>query len=190
MKRIRTFIAVELDRPIRDRLIALQERLAREVPDVKWTEPENLHLTLLFLGEVGLKEVPAICRSVEDTCKKHKCFPLAVATTGCFPHLRRPRILWVGITTGAEPLVALHDDLEEPLLEMRCYRREDRAYSPHITLGRVRGEDVGQKVAAELTKLTNWQAGEMVVDEVRVMSSELQPKGPVYSVLGRSKLPK
>ena len=188
MARLRTFIAVELERAIRDRTLALQAKLANTGVDVKWAEPENMHLTLLFLGEVEDREVVAVCRAVQKCCAEWPAFPMRVEKTGCFPNARRPRVVWVGIGDGAEDLIELHDALEEPLLELGCYRREDRPYTPHITLGRVKGDGDTEELTAALAKEANWQGGEMTVREVRVMSSELKSKGPEYTVLSRVKL--
>lgn len=188
MSRLRTFIAVDLGKPIRDRIVNLQEGLARTTNEVKWVEPENLHVTLLFLGEVDEREVVEVCRAVGDVGKEIAPFPVSVETVGCFPNLRRPRILWVGIGTGLQELVALHDALEPPLLDLGCYRREDRPYTPHITFGRAKGEAISFKLTEAIAKKTGWQAGETEVSEVLVMSSELTPKGPIYTVLSRAKL--
>ena len=92
-RRLRTFIAVDLGKPLRDRLVSLQESLARSGAAVKWVEVENLHVTMLFLGEVDERELPPLCRAVSVTCGRHDRFPLSVETVGCFPNPRRPGTL-------------------------------------------------------------------------------------------------
>ncbi len=188
MARIRTFIAIDLGKTIRDRCLALQDTLARGGVELKWVEEENLHLTLLFLGEVEDRTLPALCQAVADCCAEHNPFPLSVESVGCFPNPRRPRVVWVGVGTGAAEVAALHDALEPPLLELGCYRREDRAYTPHITLGRVKGDEPTEALAAALARQAKWRGGETDVREVRVFSSELTPRGPIYTVLSRAKL--
>jgi 2'-5' RNA ligase len=188
MARLRTFIAVDLGTAIRDRCVALQETLACTGTAVKWVEPENLHVTILFLGEVDERTVPDVCRAVAVCCGRHEGFTLGVEKLGCFGNPRRPRTVWVGVGEGHDALIALHDALEAALMELGCYRREDRPYTPHITLGRVQGERTTNSLAAELVKRADWKAGETPVREVLVMSSELTPKGPIYTVLGRGKL--
>ena len=187
MARIRTFIAVDLGKAIRDRTVALQEVLARTGTEVKWVEPENLHVTLLFLGEVDERQVPGVCQIVAGVTANHPAFPMSVETVGCFPNPRRPRVLWVGIGEGAQPLCALHDALEIPLQDLG-YRREERRYTPHITLGRVKSDRPTDRLAAELARQAGWKGGETTVREVLVMSSELTPKGPIYTVLSRPRL--
>src|SRR5262249_59819144 len=101
MSRLRTFIAVDLGGAVRGRCVALQENLARAGPDVKWVEPENLHVTLLFLGEVVDRDVPAVCSAVAAVCARHGAFPVTVELVGCFPNPPRPRVVWVGVGEGA-----------------------------------------------------------------------------------------
>src|SRR5438270_4052804 len=124
MARLRTFVAIDLGKGLRARLASLQETLAKHASEVKWVEEENLHLTLLFLGEVDFRDVPKVCQAVETAAGNHAAFLLKVAGVGAFPNLNRPRTLWVGVDEGAAEVNALHDDLEGPLLELGCYRRE------------------------------------------------------------------
>jgi 2'-5' RNA ligase len=188
MARLRTFIGVDISKAIRDRAVALQQTFGRLGSDLRWVEPENLHVTLLFLGEVEDREVPAVCRAVAEETQNHSPFSMTIEGAGCFPTPRRPRILWLGVGAGAQELCALHDALEPPLLELGCYRREERKYKPHLTLGRVRGDGANDQLVAGLTKHTGWQGGQTTVEEVLVFSSELAPNGPIYSVLSRAKL--
>jgi len=188
MPRLRTFIAIDLGKPIRDRLVALQEALGRSAPGVKWVEPDNLHVTLLFLGEVDQREIAEVCRVVSETAASQPAFALTVGGTGCFPNARRPRILWAGLSAGTPEVVALHDALEPPLLELGCYRREERKYSPHVTLGRIRSERPPDGLEKALAKHQAWHAGETTISEIHVMASELTPNGPTYTVLSRAAL--
>src|SRR5262245_17702542 len=131
MARLRTFIAVDIGEQIRKRAVALQEALAETGADVKWVEPENLHVTLLFLGEVVDRDLPDVCRVVAEACREQPEFPMTVERLSCFGNPRRPRTLWVGVGEGTQELCALHDALEAGLLELGCYRREERRYTPH-----------------------------------------------------------
>lgn len=188
MARLRTFVAVDLGKNLRSRCAALQETLARSGADVKWVEEENLHVTLLFLGEVDDRTVPDVCRTVAQVAGRHEGFALAVQAVGCFPNPRRPRVVWAGVGAGAQELVAIHDALEGPLQDLGCYRREERQYTPHITLGRARGEQSTDGLATALARKADWQGGIVEVRELLVLSSQLMREGPVYAVLGRGKL--
>lgn len=188
MARVRTFLGIDLGEEIRDRLVALQEELAEAAPDVKWVEPENLHVTLLFLGEVAQRETLDICRAAQKAIMDVPAFVISVEGTGCFPNLRRPRTLWVGIGKGSDEIKEVHDAIETPLLEMGNYRRETRGYTPHVTLGRVKGDSPSDVLVKALAKHKTWSAGETIVKAVNVMSSELRSDGPIYTVLGKAKL--
>jgi RNA 2',3'-cyclic 3'-phosphodiesterase len=188
MARLRTFVAVGLDESLRDRLVALQEKLAATGSQVKWVEPENLHVTLLFLGEVGDVELLTVCRAVEASAAGVEPFVLEAVGVGCFPNPRRPRTLWVGVGEGRQELVDLHDSLEEALSRLGCYRREGREFTPHVTLGRVQGDSAAPGLGPALAKQAAWHGGDQPVREVLVMSSELRPEGPRYTVLSRARL--
>jgi 2'-5' RNA ligase len=188
MARIRTFIAVELAAGVKDRLAKLQEALGRTAAGVKWVRPENLHLTLQFLGDVEHLEVVSVCRVVQERARRHAPFTFEVRSLGAFPNARRPKILWAGITDGADELRALHADLEEGLLDLGCYRREEREYTPHLTLGRLHRDEAAETWGPVLQKHAAWDAGTSSVDEVVVMSSEQGREGPEYSVMGRGAL--
>jgi 2'-5' RNA ligase len=187
-QRLRTFIAVALDAFTHDRLVGLQGRLAETGVPVKWVEPDNLHITLLFLGEVDAREVPAVCGAVEQACRGVAPFAMTLAGTGAFPNVRRPRTLIVRVAEGADEMRALHDAIEAPLLELGCYRREERTYTPHLTLGRVKGQAAAEPLAAAIKQFERWQGGQTQVREVKVLSSELRPQGPEYTVLCRAAL--
>jgi 2'-5' RNA ligase len=187
-RRIRTFIAADIDRAIRERTVDLQDTLAGSGVPVRWVVPENLHVTLLFLGEVDERELISVCRTVETVCQAHVPFAMRIESTGAFPNNRRPKILWAGVGDGTAELTAIHDDLEPPLMELGCYRREDRPYTPHLTLGRVTGEEAADPLATALAKHSKWRGGVVTVREILVMSSELGRDGPVYSLMSRAKL--
>jgi 2'-5' RNA ligase len=188
MARIRTFIGIDIGKVIRDKVVALQDALGQIGTEVKWVEPENLHVSLLFLGEVDDRELPGVCSVVGDTVSKHQVFSLTVEKAGYFPPARTPHVLWVGISEGTKELRAIHDSLEPPLLKLGCYRREERKYTPHVTLGRVRSDRPAAQLTAALKLNAGWYGGHVEIREVLVMSSELTPKGPIYSVLSRAKL--
>ena len=97
-------------------------------------------------------------------------------------------MIWGGITEGLDALVRLHAAMEPPLFDLGCYRREERAYTPHLTLGRTDSEADGQILAAELPKYLAWAGGQAIISDVRVYSSELRKGKPEYTVLARAPL--
>lgn len=184
-KNVRTFIAVQITDEIRRRAVKLQRALDDADAKVKWVEPQNIHVTLRFLGGVPDYEIPDICNLARDAVAGIAPFTLTVEGAGCFPNARRPRVLWLGVTAGADLLVRIHEGLEARLAPLG-YRREQRRFTPHLTIGRVRqpSDSLAQRVAAH----DDWPAGSMQVDEIEVLSSELTPGGPQYTVMGRAPL--
>jgi 2'-5' RNA ligase len=188
MSRTRTFIGIDIGGAIRAAAAALQKELAKTGAEVNWVTPESMHVTLLFLGEVDDRELHTVCKAVKAAAAAEPPFPLRVSGVGAFPTPRRPKVLWAGITTGLEPLVRLNAALETRMLDLGCYRKEERGYTPHLTLGRVKSEADGFALAAELPKRLAWDGGGAAVDEVLVYSSEMDRDGPVYTVIGRAPL--
>ncbi|MBA4066309.1 MAG: RNA 2',3'-cyclic phosphodiesterase [Isosphaera sp.] len=188
MPRTRTFIAVDPGPGVRAAAADLQRGLARTGAEVRWVAPEGMHVTLLFLGEVDDRELPAVCRAVAEVAATEPAFTLGVSGVGAFPNARRPKVVWAGVTEGADALRRLHAKLEARLLDLGCYRAEERGYTPHLTLGRVRGEADGFALVPELARHATWDAGRAAVDEVLVFGSVLERDGPVYTVLGRGEL--
>jgi 2'-5' RNA ligase len=188
MSRLRTFLAVEVGRVLRGRLVELQEDLARSADGVKWVEEENLHVTLIFLGDIDDRDSIDVCRAVGRVCAAAPAFPMRLEGVGAFPNPRRPRTIWAGVGAGAAELVELHRGLEAALVDLGCYRREERQYTPHITLGRVKSDGPTDRLAEAIREHADWVGGECEVDRVLVMSSQLTPRGPIYSVLSTARL--
>lgn len=186
--RMRTFIAVSVDQFTLDRVVGLQKRLQTAGAQAKWVEPENLHITLLFLGEAYDQDVPSICAVVKEVCRGVKAFPLTVGGVSAFPSPRRPRTLVATIREGAEQLIALNAALEPPLMALGCYRHEARPYNPHLTLGRIKAQTDTAPLTAALGKFSAWEGGQSLVRQVEVLSSDLRADGPEYAVLSRVKL--
>ena len=188
MGRTRTFIGIDIGDAIRGSAVALQKELTKISAGVKWTAPESMHITLLFLGEVDDRELHPVCKAVKAVAAGEAPFSLRVSGLGAFPNPRRPKVLWGGVTDGAEPLQRLYTALEEEMLELGCYRTEERGYTPHLTLGRINSPEDGVALVAELPKRMAWQGGRVAVGEVIVYSSEMDRDGPVYTVMGRAPL--
>lgn len=189
-KTLRTFVAVEIDTPIRTAAGELIAALGDTAANVKWVEPQNLHLTLKFLGDVHQREIPQVCRAVAIGASKAEAFEFEVRGAGAFPNAARPRTVWIGGGNGKEPMVVLHDRVEAALAELG-FREEHRRFQPHLTIGRVRGVGPG---IAELGELLQQRAdlsiGRMRVRKVTVFSSALTPNGPIHEVLGTAPLGK
>lgn len=183
MKPVRTFVAVELTPEIRGRANQLVGVLRRVVADVRWSPPENMHLTLKFLGDVEVLEIPRVCDAVKEAVADMSPFTIEVRGAGAFPDFEKPRTVWLGVGAGSDGLTLMHERLEAALGALG-FREEGRRFRPHLTLGRVRDSHPGSKFAQTLAGHADYVAGEMMVGEVTVFSSELSRAGSKYEVLG------
>jgi 2'-5' RNA ligase len=186
-KRIRTFIGIEVVSAVRQQLVELQDRLRAVSGEVKWVEPENLHLTLKFLGDVDEQDLYAVCKTADEAVSGQEPFEMTVAGVGAFPNAGRPRTIWAGVTQGSREAIAMQANLER-LFAKQGYPREDRRYTPHLTLGRSRHGRPNPDLAGLIQQLADWQAGPTSVSEILVMASQLTPNGPIYSIMGRGRL--
>lgn len=184
----RTFIAVDVDEAVRREVGRLMGRLARTQAQVKWTAAEQLHLTLVFLGDVDGMLIPDICRRVGESVAGMPGFEIELAGVGAFPDRARPRTVWVGVQRGAEELCAMQRAIETALAELG-FRPEARVFTPHLTLGRVRSIPRGDRTLPDLMRKDEaFACGATAVREAVVYSSVLGREGPTHEVLGRCPL--
>jgi 2'-5' RNA ligase len=181
--KLRTFIAVALPENVRARALAAAKQLAAVAPDVKWVEPQSLHWTLNFLGNVAERETGEICAAVAEAAIEHEPFDLQVLGAGAFPSPDRPRTLWLGVGQGRDEMIALQASIEKSL-DSLGFRGEARRYTPHLTIGRPGRGEPPRELALELAAMADFNGGTMLVDEVTIFSSELTRQGPVYDPLG------
>lgn len=185
---IRTFIAVEIDRRVRRDAAKLIEKLAAAAVEVKWVEPENLHSTLKFLGDVSLKDTARICQAVQKAAAEVEPFELAIGGVGAFPAPGRPRTVWIGSRSDEDSMSALHQRLESRLAKLG-FRKDSRRFAAHLTIGRVRRGGPGlSELARLIEENAQCEIGKTTVREVVVFSSQLGREGPTYHPLGRAKL--
>jgi len=187
---MRCFIAIDIDEKIRKAIADLQKQLAAKVDikkgDVKWVEPENIHLTLKFLGEVDDAKLPEIRGITEQVASAHNKFTLDIETVGSFGG-RSAKVVWVGAGKGADELLALQKDLDEHLTRAG-YPSEEREFSAHLTLCRVRNPKAGIKLAEACKAFSDYKLGSISADALCVYQSQLTPAGPIYTLLASFKL--
>ena len=180
----RAFISVDL--PELEAMKALAEEMRRTGAPLKIVDLARVHLTLKFLGETEEALVPKIVESMRASVAGIRPFMVRLVGTGAFPNLHRMNVLWVGME-GADPLVEIARRLEAGL-EPLGYPRENRDFSPHITIARSkdrRGLDAVRRVLEARAKDV---FGEVYVDRVRLKRSVLTPQGPVYSTVEETSL--
>ena len=192
MTTARTFIAIELDDELKDKLGHLQDRLRAQLSphSVRWVHPRGIHLTLKFLGDTPLEKVEEVQAALAQASAEAGPFSFTVAGLGCFPNTRRPRVVWVGVQELTGSLVRLRDAVEDRVAPLG-FPTEGRRFSPHLTLGRVQRRasksevrELGEVVAAHTTGVLD----EMVVTAVSYIKSDLRPSGAVYTTLAEVKL--
>jgi len=187
---MRVFIAIDIDEQIRKGLSRLQNEMRSKVDvrknDVKWVNPDVMHLTLKFLGEIKDDQAVDACNITKEVASRHESFELEVETVGYFGG-RSARVLWVGTGQNCENLLQLQSDLEQELASAG-WPAETRKFSGHLTLCRVRNSKAGVKLAQMTEGYKDFKLGTVWVESVSVYQSQLTPKGPVYTVLGNYKL--
>lgn len=183
------FVAVEISPTVRSAAKRLIDRLQVTPAHVKWVEPENLHFTMKFLGDVPSEEITNVCRAVQRAVKPLEPFELVVRGCGAFPSTTKPRTIWLGVAEGATPMASLAEAIEESLSRLG-FAPEQRRFNPHLTLGRVReGSPSGLRELAQLlADFGELEAGSTIVDEVTVFSSTLRRGGPKYEALAHGEL--
>ncbi len=160
----------------------VQEELKRAATGVKWVEPGNLHVTLKFLGETHESLVPEITEVMRRAVESQPPFRIHVKGVGAFPSVRRPRVIWLGISEGAEPLSTIAKRIEEELAE-QGFEPEGRPFQPHVTLGRLRIPRRIESLTAELDLMGARECGGMTCESIVLMRSELLRSGPIYTAL-------
>jgi len=188
MQQIRTFIAISLTPDLKSELRKMIMDLKIQQSGMRWVNPDSIHLTLKFLGELSLEELDKLFSGMDVAQNKFPgTFSLKIAQTGCFPSCKRPRVLWVGVKgEEMENLHALHGIIEKSL-QKQGFPPEDRKFSPHLTVARVK---FGNRLEAFAEKFIRYPFPEMAlpVREIYVMRSDLKPNGAVYSVQKTYKL--
>ncbi len=183
---MRLFVAIELDESVRRELGRVQESLKSSCSGVRWVAIANLHLTVKFLGEVADDLVPEVMKAAKRAAKRCDGFALKIAGCGCFPAGGKVRVVWAGADEGTGAAARCAAALDEELSGVG-FEKEQRPFSSHITLGRVRDDRSGGEIrrstaAHSLVPLTQ------TVVSLTVMSSVLAGGGPTYTPIGKVKL--
>lgn len=179
---MRTFIAIDLEKDIKDRLSSFLQELHKVSRDIKWVKKEGMHLTLKFLGEVEEKRIPEIESSLKDISRKFSPFVIRFRGTGTFPPGRKnPRVVWVGIEEN-KAFVAMQARMEEEM-EKWGFAKEKREFHPHLTLGRIKTHSYLGGIFPLLEKNRESDFGEMEVNKITFFQSLLKPTGAEYSVI-------
>jgi 2'-5' RNA ligase len=183
---LRAFLAAELPPKLQDAIQTATEGLRHNLGAelVRWVPAHNVHLTLKFLGDVSPASLDLIRHMLVTEAEKHDPFDATIEGFGCYPNSRRPRILWVGLE-APPTLASLQHDLNASSARLG-YPAEDRDFSPHLTIGRVRQNVTAtevQKIRAEVEHLHLGNLGITRVDSIHLFKSDLLPTGSIYTKL-------
>jgi 2'-5' RNA ligase len=190
VKKIRTFIALKPPDEWIEQLTRIASELKRELPSnaVKWVQAEQIHITLRFLGYILADEVPDVVEGLSRSARETEPFVLRGSALGCFPSVRRARVLWVGVEDQAQRCGELHRSVQE---ETRSIGEppEERAFTAHLTLARIRHLEKSEvTVLEEVVNRAVKISGDWKVSEVLLMRSHLSSGGAQYEVLHRGPL--
>ena len=178
---VRAFVAIKIDPEVAQRICAVQSKLDKNLGGIRWVKPENLHLTLKFLGSVGDDKVTPIADALERALHLTPRFSVACRGLGVFPDIRKAKVLWVGLE--GKPLAHLAATVEDAL-EPMGFAREKRAFKPHLTIGRWR-DSAGRSdlLRRELERSQRQDFGTSKVNDVMLIQSVLKPTGAAYTPL-------
>ncbi|MEA3305318.1 MAG: RNA 2',3'-cyclic phosphodiesterase [Candidatus Omnitrophota bacterium] len=169
--KIRSFIAIELSDKIIQALRDIEDSLKEKLSSIKWVKPENIHLTIKFLGNIEPETVENIKNILNNTALNTRMFKIKLSKIGVFPDISRPRVLWVGLSDGFNETVDIFNKLEGKL-----------PFHPHLTLARIKSLKEKDKFKKEVESKTVPEI-EMAVKKITLFRSKLSPKGPTYTVL-------
>ncbi len=184
---IRAFIAIDMPDDVTAALNRLQQELKSLRLNVRWVRPENIHLTLKFLGDIKPADIETIGEAMADAVEGRPPFMLTLSGIGFFPGVNRPRVIWVGLGGETRHLTDLQTHLADRLAAVG-FPREKRSYQAHLTLGRIRQAKRSGQFKPVLQQFSDWGDREFSADRIGLLRSDLKPSGAVYTVLKQVKL--
>jgi len=178
---VRSFVAFDIDSDlVRKKLTDVQALLVKTGADLKVVAPENIHITMRFLGDVRMDSVEKIYEAMKKAL--FVPFDVKIEGVGAFPDVRYPRVVWAGITQGANDLRSISSQLE-PHLTALGFAPDPKGFSPHLTIARVRSSRNKAELAKFIVENKNYGFGTVRAACLRLKKSDLTPKGPIYSTL-------
>jgi len=179
---IRSFLAIELPKPILAKIEEVEGDLRSTHVDVRWVIPEKIHLTLKFFGNIEESKIDLIFKSIEEPVRDTLPFSVRVRGAGAFPSLKNPRVIWMGLTDGKEVLISLQKQIEGRLAIIG-FEPEGRLFQPHLTLGRIKSSRGKEELVRRMEKYIEEEFGDFQVERVALFKSDLRPSGPIYTLL-------
>jgi 2'-5' RNA ligase len=179
---IRVFIAIEIDSEIKNKLSEYLSKLKRTGADVKWVAPENIHLSLKFIGDIEKEALINMNKVISDAVSSIEPFSISIGNIGAFPSLNKPRVVFVCVQEQGNNLLKIYERLDKGV-EPLGIKKESRKYVGHITLGRVKSQKNISKLKNTLNSETERYFGREKVTSLSLIQSRLTPTGPLYTRL-------
>ncbi len=182
MAKIRTFVALEIPAEIRNRIAEFQDDLKKSGGKITWVKPENMHLTLKFLGDTEESLIDDIAEKLKKAASGADAFSVRIKGVGAFPNFNRARVLWIAVEKGEETMSALASEIDRQLAKLG-FEKEKRKFSAHLTIGRVKDSRSIDLVRERMLEKKDFEAGEFTVRSIRLIRSQLTGTGPIYTTL-------
>jgi len=182
---MRVFIAIELPQDIKERLSRLQDKLKGSGADVRWVNPGNIHLTLRFLGEINEESLGKVDGMIREVAKGKPKIKVNLSGLGLFPDTNHPKVIWAGVKEGDSEIKIIAKEIEEKLLGLGI-PKEERPFSSHITIGRVKSSVNKERLLEGLDRLEGEfreKGFDFAADKITIFKSSLLCGGPVYEAL-------
>lgn len=185
---MRLFIAIDLSSALRENLSNQIHRLNKLLSSshIRWVKPSGIHLTLKFLGETPENQIEKIRSALGEIAPKYSSFSMQIRDFGCFPNMRKPRVLWIAVHEQSGILKRLHQDIESELQKFD-FKKEGRPFRGHLTLGRIRkglSSSELKILSGQLNEIQIEDLGIEIVSELCLFRSVLRPSGAEYTKLG------
>ena len=184
---MRMFVAIGISEEIRESCLKIMELLSKSGSRLKTVAPENIHITLKFLGEVREDDVKKVKDVLMKEASLHMPFRISFSVLGYFGSVRFPKAIWIGISVGRERISDLSIKLNDAL---SFINRDERKPSPHLTLARVKDITGAESLVETIKENRDVKLSDLDVKEILLMKSDLKPEGPEYSIIGRYPLSK
>jgi 2'-5' RNA ligase len=179
---VRLFVAVEITEEIRKKLAEFQDTLKKADADVGWVAPENLHITLKFIGSIDEEEIGAVINIIKDSVIHIKSFDLDYTGAGTLPTEKNPRVIFADVIDAGGILAKIHERLDNQFMALGV-EHEDRKFTAHLTVGRIKTRRNVRKLLENIYSYDGFNFGSERVTQVVLMKSDLSPEGPIYTKL-------
>ena len=187
MQTIRAFISIEIPQEIKGKISLIQEQLKTIETPISWVRLDSIHLTLKFLGNITELQIPEIKNCMTTAANGIPPFDVKVKRGGVFPNLNYPRVIWLGLEDRTDSLFKLQKGIDI-CLEKIGFEPEERGFTPHLTLGRVKSLKGKNHLIRTIHIYKDIEVGEIYVDKIKLMRSQLNPTGAIYTVLEEVRL--